>query len=49
MQLSLLSKDKFAINLKENYSVEFTRHKDGEINELIFVTTDYQVKASKMK
>ena len=49
MELTPVSKDKFIINFKESYSVEFTRNKNGEINELIFVTPDYQVKASKLK
>ena len=49
MELTPVSKDKFIINFKESYSVEFTRNKNGEINELIFLTPDIQVKAPKMK
>ena len=47
MELSLLSKDKFAINHIESYLLKFTQNKNGEINELIFVTADSKIIAAK--
>ncbi len=49
MELTPLSKTKFALKYMEGYSVEFTSNEKSEITELMFNSPDGQIKASKKK
>ena len=49
MELTPLSRSKFAFKYMEGYSLEFTGNEKGEINEMIFSSPAGQIKAPKRK
>jgi hypothetical protein len=49
MELTPLSKAKFALKYMEGYSVEFTSNEKDEVSEMLLTSPDGQVKSPKKK
>jgi hypothetical protein len=49
MELTPLSKARFAVKYMEGYSVVFTRNDKDEVTELVFNSPGVEVKAPKKK